>query len=281
MIYIRDEKELLKKISKIKEAGKETLHILTDFDKTLTSPFLPNGEKAPNSVVATIRTKDYLKNGYIEKATALFNKYHPIETCPDIPVEEKTQAMEKWWREHFNLMSESGLTRDAIEKALKENPIYLRENAKELIEILKDNNIPMVVMSAGFCYGMRLIIKRDGIDYNGLHLIANVFKFDDNGRVISIKEPIIHSMNKSEVAIKAYPDIYENVKNRKNVILMGDNTSDIDMITGFEYDNIIKIGFLKPDYESLLEDYLKVFDIVAEPNSDLSFVIELLGKLYK
>jgi hypothetical protein len=45
-----------------------------------------------------------LSEKYSKQAHALYDKYHPIETNPNINLQEKTDAMEKWWIDHKKLL---------------------------------------------------------------------------------------------------------------------------------------------------------------------------------
>jgi len=63
---------------------------------------------------------------------------------------------------------------------------------------------------------------------------------DENGKAIAVREPIIHSFNKDETVVKNFP-IYKDIKDRKNIILLGDGLGDAHMADGFDYENIIKI----------------------------------------
>ena len=61
----------------IKKQGIDSLHIVSDFDRTLTYASV-GGEKIP-SIISILRDGNYLSKEYAEKAHALFNKYHSIE----------------------------------------------------------------------------------------------------------------------------------------------------------------------------------------------------------
>src|SRR3989344_7124306 len=91
----------------IKEAGSRDLHILADFDRTMTKAFV-NGESTP-SLISILRDGNYLTPDYAERAQALYRKYHPIEIDPDIPLLDKKKTMEEWWLTHFDLLIESKL----------------------------------------------------------------------------------------------------------------------------------------------------------------------------
>jgi cytosolic 5'-nucleotidase 3 len=85
-------------------------------------------------------------------------------------------------------------------------------------------------------------------------------------------------MNKEEISFKDLP-VFERIKNRKNILLMGDSLSDIDMVKGFDCDNVIKIGFLNDEIEKMKEFYLKKYDILITNDSSMDFVNELLKEI--
>jgi 5'-nucleotidase len=124
-----------------------------------------------------------------------------------------------------------------------------------------------------------MFFEDSGIDYENIYYITNKFVWDRMGNALGVKEPVIHSMNKDETVISEIPDVYENVKERRNVVLLGDSISDTDMVAGFEYDNLIKIGFLNDKIDQQRKQYTENFDIVIEGDGDLSFVNELLEEL--
>ena len=94
--------------------------------------------------------------------------------------------------------------------------------------------------------------------------------------MISIKEPIIHTFNKDETVVVDLPEIYQAIKNRKNLLLLGDSVSDATMASGFAYDNLLKIGFLNFGYDKDETIFTDNFDIVLTGDGDLSYVNELL-----
>ncbi|MBI4653355.1 hypothetical protein HY750_03835 [Candidatus Kuenenbacteria bacterium] len=96
--------------------------------------------------------------------------------------------------------------------------------------------------------------------------------------VTRVKEPIIYLMNKNEIMVKNF-SCFNKIKNRKNVLLLGDSLDDIDMIEGFDYDNLIKIGFLDYDVANNLKQYKKNYDIIILNDGPMDFVNELLRKI--
>ena len=121
-------------------------------------------------------------------------------------------------------------------------------------------------------------LRFEKINYPNIYLIANMFTWDRKGIAIGVRGPIIHSLNKHEIEIKYLP-IYQELLNRKNVILLGDLIEDLDMVKGFPYKTLIKIGFLNKNQEDYLENYKKNFDIIIANDSGMDYVNELLKEI--
>jgi hypothetical protein len=50
-------------------------------------------------------------------------------------------------------------------------------------------------------------------------------------------------------------------------------------VEGFEYDHLIKIGFLNDKVEENLEHYKKAFDVVLTGDASMAYVNELLNEV--
>ena len=112
--------------------------------------------------------------------------------------------------------------------------------------------------------------------YDNIHIITNLWEWDENGQSKEVKGPVIHAMNKDETAVKDFPEVYKEIKNRKNVLLLGDSLGDLGMVAGFEYDNLIKVGFLNDKVEENLEKYKENFDVVITNDSDMNYVGDIM-----
>src|SRR3989344_2734026 len=278
-ILITNEKELDKVKKKISEEGIERLHIISDFDKTLTKLFV-NGKKF-NSIISLLREDNAINSDYERKAYELFDKYHPIELDLKIPLEEKKKAMQEWWTTHFNLLLQMGLNKKDIHEVIEKKKIQFREGCLDFIDRLHDKNIPLVILSSsGLGDAISILLKNEKRLYPNVHIITNLFEWDKKGNAIEIKKPIIHIMNKDETSVKNYP-FYDKIKNRKNVLLLGDSLGDIGMIKGFDYNNLIKIGFLNDKVNEHLEIYKKNFDVVILNDSSMDYVNGLLKEIIR
>ncbi|MFA6307343.1 MAG: hypothetical protein WCS88_03525 [Patescibacteria group bacterium] len=270
--------KLAKTIATIKAQGTEKLHILSDFDRTLTYGYI-DGKKTP-SIISILRNGHYLSPDYAAKAHALFDKYHTIEIDPDIPLKEKKIMMDTWWRTHKKLLIASGLNKKDLEKIVKDPLIKFRKGVDKFLDNLHKQNIPLVILSAsGVGEAIPIYFKNAKKNYPNIYYINNSLNWSKDGRALSIREPIIHILNKDEAVIKNFPQIYKEVAKRKNVILLGDDLGDVDMITGFDYDNLIKIGFLNYNADKLRKLYSKNFDVIIEGDADFEYVNTLLKNL--
>lgn len=279
-IVIPKPEELEKLKKSISQGGSEKLHVLADFDRTLTTAFV-DGKSTP-SIISILRNGDYLTSDYAAKARALYDQYHPIEINPKISLEEKKKAMREWWTTHFELLIKSGLNKKDLEKVIKSDQVRLREGAAEFIDFLNAKNIPLVIMSSSGLGGdvIEMFLKRKNKLHDNVHIVSNSYEWDENGSAIFVKEPIIHGMNKDETAIKNFP-VFDVIKDRKNVILLGDSLGDVGMIEGFNYANLIKIGFLNENIKENLDQYKKNYDVLILNDSPMGYVNELLKEIIK
>ncbi len=276
-VYIKNLEELERKIKKFKEGGAGKLYVLADFDRTLTKAFV-NGEKIP-SVISVLRDGNYLTKDYAKKAHALFDKFHPIEVDLNVSLKEKKKEMLKWWTRHFDLLIKSGLNKNDIEKVIDSGKIKFREGALKFVDMLHSKNIPLVILSSAGLGEDSISIgfEKEKKLFDNVHVVSNSFKWDEEGNAIGVEGNIIHVFNKDETALPE--EIHDKVQERKNVILMGDSLGDLGMIEGFDFDKIIRIGFLNEKVEENLKKYSKEFDVVILNDGDFDFVNEMVGKI--
>jgi 5'-nucleotidase len=264
--------------SQIKTGGYSKIHILSDFDRTLTYGEI-DGVKTP-SIISMLRDGNHLTENYAKKAHALFDKYHPIEIDPSIPLKEKKKAMQAWWETHNKLLMESGLSKSDLEDIVKNGHVRFREGVPEFLDFLHQHNIPLIILSASGCGdAVQMFFKKIGRDYSNISYVTNQFNWDENGRATSPKGLIIHCMNKDETILREMPEIYSKIHDRKNVLLLGDSIGDLGMVEGFQYENLLRIGFLNFDYDKLREEYKENFDVVLEGDGDFNPVNTLIQDL--
>ena len=275
-IIISNPEELQQKIKNFVKAGSENLHILSDFDRTLTQGIVQGKRSA--TLIAYIRNGKYLTSDYPKKAYNLFDKYHPIEIDPTISLETKKEKMEEWWKAHNELLIKSGLDMEVFKDIIKKNNLFFRKGCLDFFDLLNQETIPLIIMSASRAELIKGFLEKENKFYKNTHIIANNFIWDKENKAIGSREPVIHTFNKTETELKHLP-IYNELLKRKNIILLGDSLGDTGMSEGFPYNNIIKIGFLNENQEQNLEAYKKSFDILITNDGSFEYINNLLKKI--
>jgi cytosolic 5'-nucleotidase 3 len=277
-VIIPNPEKLQTIINEFKKQGHDKIHVLADFDRTLTTAFV-NGEKI-SSIIAILRKDNILNDVYTKRTEELFEQYHPIEINQDLPMAEKKLKMAEWWDLHNQELLKHSLKQKHLDIVAESPRIALRQNLAEFLTLLNDNQIPVVIMSAGGLgeYVIKKLLERKKVNFPNISIISNAPIFDSQGNLTGFKQPIIHVFNKNETMLKNFP-VYDQIKDRKNIILLGDKIDDLGMVEGFDYDNLLKIGFLNDKVEDNLEAYKQNFDIVLTNDTDMRYINDLLGQI--
>ncbi len=272
--HVREPQVLEKKLLEFRKSGAKRLHVITDFDRTLT-PTCIHGVSTSVSV-GLLRRVGILGEQYTREAHELFDRFHPIEIDPKLTLEEKSGAMEEWWRLHLGILVQYAVSRKQLYSAIDKADIVLRDGTKKFLTRLAALHIPVLVFSSGLGDVIEEVLRREQLLTSQVHLIANFFLFDDEGKAIAVdNKQIIHVFNKKEVAIQDTP-WGQNTLARKNVLLLGDSLGDAQMADGLEHDSVLKIGFLNEHIEQFREQYMQAFDVVLENCESLDPVMDLL-----
>ena len=250
----------------------EKLHIIADFDRTLTKNFVDWQERP--SLISILRSEKILWEEYSKKSYELYNKYSVIESDPSIPIAEKKQYMQEWWSQHLDIIIASGLSKDHIQQVSNSWVLELRNGVKEFLSFLHTRNIPIIIMSANGIWwdSIRLYLEAEWVAYPNIEIISNTLIWWEGGYAIWREEPLIHVFNKDETVLSSFPDIYEKVKGRGNVLLLWDSLWDVWMSEWVPHENILKIWFLNKDTSLHIDSYKEVYDVVLTDDADFSFV---------
>lgn len=258
--------------------GSKNVHIVSDFDRTVTYGAIKEGKRTPTIISQLRFNNSYLGEEYSKKAHRLYEIYRPLEMDSNLPLKEKINKMNEWWEKHFDLIAKAGLTKELIKKVVNERPLNFREGLNFFLDYLSKRDIPIIFISAAPGDMLVEYLKQNNLLHSNIHIISNLYNFDNNGKVIDVKKPIIHTFNKTEVTVKDYP-IYSFIENRKNVILLGDSIGDVGMVKGFDYNNLIKIGFLNNNIEENLESYKEHFDVVLTGDQNFDYINRLIQEI--
>lgn len=256
----------------------DKLHVITDFDRTLTNNFI-KGRKAP-SFIAALRDGQYLSSEYSAKSQALFDHYHPIELDLSIDLIDKKTLMAEWYDKHFELLISSGLNQEKMAQAIDNQLANLRPLVIDFLKLLKKLAIPLLVFSANGLgvSGLKYFFSKRGLMFDNISFLANDFIWGSNNEVLGVRTPIIHPFNKDETMLH-YFGLEEKVINRPNILLIGDSLADAHMAHGYPFQNIIKIGFLNDKIRESLEVYNKVYDGLVLNDGDFGLPLEIIKEI--
>jgi len=130
----------------IQQSWKDSLHVVADFDRTLTQSFV-NGKETP-SLISVLRSEGILGDTYSQEAYKLYDYYHPIEIDPEIDAVARKEKMTQWWESHMQLLINTGISRHHIDDALQKGIIELRDGVSVFLSFLNHHDIPLVIISA-------------------------------------------------------------------------------------------------------------------------------------
>ena len=267
------------KIQRIIDGGIDNLHILADFDRTLTKGFYQ--WKKISSIASFLYTWDYLSSAYQEQWQALFDHYYPIEQDHTIDRETKKKAMHERWTKHLDILIKYKLSRNDIADIVQQEALQLRDGYTQFFAQINSHHIPLIIISAsGIGYdAIDAFLSHKKVDQQHVSIISNAFIRDEEWYAIGRKEPLIHSLNKDETTLQQFPAVYTKVQDRTNVILLGDSLHDLEMIDGFDYDNLLTIWRCHSDDPETKKRYDERFDIVITDDGPLDVVTKILKDL--
>lgn len=197
-----------------------------------------------------------LPEHYLDKAKQLYNKYRPIEIDPDMPVNEKADAMRDWMNAAQNLLKGFEFDPHELEEIAQAFDNILRDGTEEFFMKLQNARVPIIVFSAGLGDIVEAVLRYHNALFDNVKVISNFLKYNGNQLDGFKNDMIIHVYNKHECALTE--DYLKIFQKRQNVLLMGDTIGDANMVEGIEDTKaILKIGFLY-EHVSILINRLSI-----------------------
>lgn len=248
-------------LSKLNKWNDNSIFVLTDFDRTLTS-----GNSWGSWEIIVNNAK--VSNEYKKEVYDLFDYYRPLEINENIDKKIRKQYMIDWWNEEIELFKKYNFDEYIINDALNNLDVMtFRDGAKEFLIDMYNRNIPVIIISAGIGNFIEKFLKDNNCYFNNIYLISNFLKFE-KGKLVGFSDKVIHSFNKNLINLPS--SVKKLIENRNNVLLLGDSLSDINMANGIDKKNIFSIGFLEDNIINNLKYFQETFDIVATENSSLN-----------
>ncbi|XP_028161812.1 7-methylguanosine phosphate-specific 5'-nucleotidase-like isoform X1 [Ostrinia furnacalis] len=209
---------------------------------------------------------------YRDEDKKLAEFYRPIERDSLMNEEEKTKHMIEWYKAANALLRGVTFPRQELLGVGQRMIECYRDGVHELVAWSQRQQVPVLVFSAGLGDSVQAALTAAGFQLPNVKVVSNFLDLDDNDKIVGIKgDEVIHTMNKNETTIKN-TEYYEMVKERRNVLLMGDSIGDARMVEGMEHcAAVVKLGFLGHNVRDSLPKYLSQFDVVLvnEPSMRL------------
>jgi cytosolic 5'-nucleotidase III len=237
--------------------------VITDFDRTLTT-----AESEPTMGVIP----QYLGGECLEKRTKIYEHYRPLELDYTIEENKKQQIMKEWAKESFTLLTKY-ITKEGIENALLDANLYLRDGAKEFLQEMNNNDVPVIIMSSGIGNIVKAFLEKENCMFNNIKIVSNFFEFNNGITTINM-DKIMATSNKEYIRIPE--KIRNQIEEREKALVFGDLIEDIKMIDKEKLQNTLTFGFLDENAEQNLERYKENFDIILTGNDNFNTVRKIL-----
>ena len=240
--------------------------VVIDFDKTLTT------FNSTNSW-SILENSEIFNENFVKEAQNLTNIYYPYEIDFTLDSKKKEKYMEEWYYGNMNLFYKYNLTYSILLNCIKSNPPTLRDGAKNFLLKMKENNIPVIILSAGIGNVISEILKINKCNYDNIYIISNFIEFKDD-KMLPFNANMIHSLNKNLTVIPSH--LKEKICNKKSILLIGDLIEDILMVPKEDLYKTLTIGFLEIKINENLNFYNKNFDIVFTDNCSFKDIENLI-----
>jgi len=264
--------ELAGKLAQLSRGGVDSLHLIVDFDRTMSHPDADNSWSC-------LKKSRHLSAAFHATTSELFRRFHPIEIDERLSVEERSRAMVEWWELSHSALLRENVTRQAFADMVRppESNLFFRDRTDELVRLCERLNVPLLIFSAGLGDLIDAAVAREQWG-EAVHVISNHMVFGGEGGVATaFAHDNIHTFSKKEVALTdVHEEWAERVLERKNVIVVGDSIGDIHMAEGVDHNCVVKVGFLNKGQESALDDYAREFDIVLQDDLSMTYLIDLI-----
>jgi phosphoserine phosphatase len=210
--------------------GIDMLHLVSDFDLTLTAG------KHPGQNLGTWDVMDELMPPEgVARHTAIYNSFRPIEVAGTITSEITAEK----WAETLDLITSYHMNIEDVEAAFL-SIARLRSGAKELFDLCEAEHVPTVILSSGIRNVIQLMTEHYNIHAD--YILSNDLEIDEVTRKVTgwRRDSLVHVRNKNEMG---HTELARLRITRPNVLLIGDVPDDVRMVAG---DSVIRIRVLDP-----------------------------------
>lgn len=146
------------KLRRLIIGGSSSLHIISDFDATISHPDGP-------SSWSVLECSPHLSAAYREENEHTVSQYYPISVDPTLTNEQRTAAMVAWAEVSFSSIIRESITRQLFHTILDQSMegFFLREGCADLFHAANTFQIPLLVFSAGIGDIIEGVFSRMGL----------------------------------------------------------------------------------------------------------------------
>ncbi len=228
-----DPAQLADKLELFASDGPDALHLLLDFDRTVTI-----GKPGEDDATIWQVLQRHLPPEGQQRYSEFYQHYRKLElagTMTEIDAQN-------WWGGILGLFAEYGVQLRDVENNFLD-VVQMRPGAVELFTTCETQHIPVVILSAGIKDVIDLLLAKSGI--KSTITVSTELELDDSGAISGWdKSTLVHVLNKHEAA---HPELDAIRRSRPNCLLAGDNLDDAAMAEGTERVLRVRIVDPRPD----------------------------------
>jgi HAD superfamily phosphoserine phosphatase-like hydrolase len=247
-------------------AGSGMLHLVLDFDRTLTV-----GKNGADDATTWSVMKHHLPEAGRELYDKDFRYYRRLELDGRM-AEADAQT---WWERTLNLFVKHSVNLNTVEATFLDH-VALRPGTKALLNICEEKSIPVVVLSAGVREVIQILFAQNNI--KPPVIVSTELVVNDAGIVTGWRrETLVHVLNKKEAK---HDELVRIRKERPYSILVGDGLDDSDMSPADSRVLRIRVIDQRPDEDtsSTMRQTFNKFDL-AVTTGTLDGVVQLVKRL--
>lgn len=249
------------KIEKLK-LNTDNFYVLADFDNTIT-------EKDSKSNIGAINKSKILEKDFYKEIQDVYDEYNTaILNAKDY--KDKNKVNSKKIKSFFEIYKKYNLTYKIIEEVMNNSNIKIRKEMIDFFKYLNSYKIPIIIISAGMCKCIEILLKNNKVYYDNITIIANDVEFNENGEITNIPDKIINPVNKDKIVFSK--KTIKKIEDRDYILLLGDVVGDIKMIGSADRKKVLSIAF--DNNKGNVEDLEKNFDIISSDGAVLTMLKE-------
>ena len=239
------------------------IFVVADFSRTITTDI-------SQTTWSILAKNDLGPEGYIAGRNALYDEYRVIEVDETLPDATRSALVKEWFSKHLELFIKYEITESLIKRAVDEvNVMIFRPGAKEFIDFLHENKIPLIINSAGIGNFIEAFFKKHHCYYDNIYITSNKLVFKDN-QPIGLEKTVVSSLNKDEIELPE--EIKAKIASCSLALLLGDELGDLKMAPALGKD-VIKVAFYT---EENIEKVKAKYDVIIEENEDYFTLSKLI-----